>query len=308
MSNPQYNETSEYRFPPQGSGTHDWGHMPQTKKKGGSKALSILLVTVLVIAVLLGLAEFGARTFAKDKLVEGMRQSATESGYEMPQDPDVSFGTSPLLLTLLTKNVGSVDITIPSSLDIAYQDGNKARPDVKGVPAMNIEARDIALSENEKDTTFGDLTLHTDLPKDLILAEIAEEQQQKRDGGEGVAGFLQGQVEVTDITPNEGNQELEFDLNNGLAKLRMQPVVNNGELTFDVKGAEVLGIFNLPETAVQGIQEMLNRQQGGKMDGNLKFQDVTVTQEGLKVHLHGTNVNVQELSSEMDNTTGSVAS
>ncbi|WP_186276844.1 LmeA family phospholipid-binding protein [Corynebacterium anserum] len=314
MSNPQYNETSEYNFPSHGSGAHsassgaqDWGHVSTAQKKRRGKALPLFLIIVLVLVVFLGCAEFGARLYAKNQLIEGIRQSASESGYELTQDPSVHFGASPLLLALLTKKVGSVDIDIPSSLSVSYDDGNVSLPHVKGAPEMDIEARSIALGEQQQDTSFGELTLHTSIPSELMLAEIVEEQQ-KHTGGNGVEDFLTSQIKVTGITPNEGNQELEFDINNGLAKLHMQPVVNDGQISFDVKSAQVLGILNLPDSAVQGIQEMLNRQQAARLNGNLRFEDVRVTDKGLDVRLHGTDVNVQELSSDLNKTTGSVAS
>ena len=331
MSNPN-NETSAYNFPPQGQnpnnarqGWHQpsngwnqqahgqprssqpqnnsgqpgngWGQPPQQpQKKRKNRAGIIVLVILLIVALLAVAAEFGVRAYLKDQMVSTIKEQAAANGVSIEQDPEVSFGASPVLLGLLTSKIGQLNMTVPSSLDVSYPDGDKTKPEVKGNPEIIVHGRDLKIDQNNTENmTVGDLTVNVTMPSELILAEAAKAAEQN--AGDA-SNPLQGVLTVTDVTPNTEEQVLEFEIADGLVGVKMKPIIDNGNMTFEVEGAQLFG-FNLPEAFVNAIRDQLSTQ-AQSIGGNLHFKQVEVTADGVKMELNGQDVNLQEMASSID--------
>lgn len=305
MSNPN-NQTSAYNFPPQqqqqqhaqqgwGQQQNSWGQ-PQQPKKKKNKLGIILLVIVVLFALLAVAAEFGVRAYLKDQMVSSIKEQATSSGAPLERDPEVSFGTSPVLLGMLTSKIGQLDMTIPSSLDISYPDGDKSKPEVKGNPEIKMQGRDLKVDPNNtQDMTFGELTMNVAMPSEFIQAQAAKSGAQSQ-GGQ--SNPLAGMLTITGVTPNTDEQVLEFQIAQGLATMKMKPVIKDGGMTFEVEGAKLLG-FELPQEFTNSIRDGLAGE-SQSIGGNLEFRDVRVTADGLEMEMYGRDVNMQEMANSID--------
>lgn len=268
-------------------------------KKRSGLWWKILIALVVVLVLLAAVAEFGVRAYAKNTVVDEIRSSAQKNGTELSGDPSVSFGASPLLLGLAQGKIPSFDATIPSSLDVSYEDSDQSRPVVSGQPEMAINARD--MSTDTGDPTAGEITVDTTLPPEFLLAEIQKSQAQAGDGNGGNGGdggdgggLLEGLIEVTGVQMNTEDNTMDLEITGGLATLSMTPVVEEGALNFRVENLQILGM-DLPESMVKSLtdslQETVNDVEG------LQIQSADITEDGLSVQLHGTDVSLDEVSS-----------
>lgn len=316
MSNPN-DQTSEYTFPPHNGGQYGqqqgWGqpqgnggHQTQAavnrpKKKG--KTGKILLALALVLVLLVALAEFGARAYMKNQIVEGLQQQATEHHLQLAGDPAVSFGKSPVLLGLFSKSLNELNMTIPSSLNISYQDSDKSKPVVQGNPEVKFHGEDITMDQQGQTGTIGKMTMNTAIPSEYMLAQVQKNAADQPQQG-GAAGFLQQAITVTGIKPLPDEQALEVEISGGLASIKMKPTVENGELKMQAEGGEVFG-FSLPETFLSNIQDSLSSQTSEVGPAGMEFKNVTVTNEGMDVELFGSDVDMSELAQSVEETPGS---
>ena len=283
---------------PQGAGQGS----PKKSGKGSGKGWKIALAVIAVIVVLFGLGEFGARTYFANQITNSVKEEAQKNGTQIESDPKVSFGSSPVLLALVTGTIGSMDLQLPSTLNISYQGADKSKPIVKGYPAVHIDAHNLKPSDNGDDMTMGEVTIDTSVPNDLMLAQAQKSTEQST----GDLGFLSGLLRVTDIQPNLERQTMEFQIGGGLATLQMKPVVSNGNLMFDMDSAQILG-QNLPQQFVDQLKGSLAGTTVAAV-GGLNFEKVSVTQTGLEVTLHGTNVDMNEVGKAFDEQAGNAQS
>lgn len=274
---------------------------PKQKKK--HKGLRILLSIVVVLVLLIALAEFGMRAYLKDQIANGVKEQAAESGVELASEPKANFGKSSVLLGMLTQNIGELNMEVPSSLDISYEDGDKSRPVVNGNPEVKFEGRDVKIENQGEQMIVGELTMNTSIPSELMLAQVAKSTAQQ--GGSG--GGMEGLVTITGVKPNEEDQTLEFEITHGLATMKMKPVVENGKMRFDVEGAQLFGM-DLPESLKNSVQDSLSQDAVGMEDTNLEFKNVHVTSEGMDVEMYGRNVDMKEMSQSIEKTPGESSS
>ncbi|MEJ6549154.1 DUF2993 domain-containing protein [Corynebacterium sp. USCH3] len=288
------------------SNSNNTGKPAGTRRPG--RGWKILLGLVVVLVLLVAVAEFGLRAYAKNTVVDEIRSTSQESGAELPEDPSVSFGASPLLLGLVQGKIPSFEASIPSSLNVTYEDSDKSRPVVSGQPALTINARD--MSTDTDNPTVSEIDVDTTLPPEFLLAEIQKSQAEGgtgTDGGDGDAGgLLEGLIEVTGVTMNTDNDTMDLEITGGLATLSMSPVVEDGALNFTVDNLRILGM-DLPESMVASLTDSL-QQTVNDVDG-LQIQDARITGDGLSVTLHGTDVSLDQVSSSTssfteDRTTG----
>lgn len=305
MSNP-YNQTSAYNFPPHnpqqpqqgqqgwGQPQNSWGQPQQKKKK--NKVGIILLVIFLILALLVVAAEFGVRAYLRDQMTSSLKAQAASSGAAMETDPEVSFGSSPVLLGLLTSKIGHLDMTIPSTLNVEYPDGDRSKPQVTGAPEMKIQGRDMKIDPNNTDEmTFGELTMNVTMPPELMMAEASKAGDENRGGDNNP---LADMLTITDVVPNPDEQVLEFQIAQGLATMKMKPVIKDGGMTFEVDGAKLLG-FDLPQQFTDAIRDSLAGEQQS-IGGNMEFRDVRVTRDGLEVEMYGRDVNMRDMAETVD--------
>ncbi|HAJ52132.1 MAG TPA: DUF2993 domain-containing protein [Corynebacterium variabile] len=271
-------------------------------KRRGNKAVKILVTVVVVILLLLAAAEFGLRFYLKGQIADEMRDSSAEQGIELSGDPDVSFGASPMLLGLAQGKLSRVTVDLPSSLDISYEDSDRSRPVVTGQPAATMNAKDMEITGD--DPVIGDLTLDTVLPQDYLLAVLQKSMSQEGgdqaadDGGAG--DLLSGLIQITGVTTNEETGTLEIEISSGLATLSMTPTVTDGKMSFEVADMKILGM-SMPDSLVGDLSDSLT--QTIEETENLEVTDASVTADGLKVRLHGTDMKVDDLASEVDAST-----
>lgn len=271
-------------------------------KRRGNKAVKILVTVVVVILLLLAAAEFGLRFYLKGQIADEMRDSSAEQGIELSGDPDVSFGASPMLLGLAQGKLSRVTVDLPSSLDISYEDSDRSRPVVTGQPAATMNAKDMEITGD--DPVIGDLTLDTVLPQDYLLAvlqkSMSEEGGDQAADDDGAGDLLSGLIQITGVTTNEETGTLDIEISSGLATLSMTPTVTDGKMSFEVADMKILGM-SMPDSLVGDLSDSLT--QTIEETENLEVTDASVMADGLKVRLHGTDMKVDDLASEVDAST-----
>lgn len=276
-------------------------------KSRGNRGVKILVTVVVVILLLLAAAEFGLRFYLKGQVADELRDSSAEQGIELSGDPDVSFGASPMLLGLVQGKVPKMTVDLPSSLNIAYEDTDRSRPVVTGQPAATLTAEDMEITGD--DPVIGDLTLDTVLPEDYLLAVL--QKSMTGEGGDqaaddGADDLLSGLIQITGVTTNEETGTLDIEISSGLATLSMTPAVaEEGGLSFEVADMKILGL-SMPDSLVGNLSDSLT--QTVEETDNLEVTDASVTADGLKVRLHGTDMKVDDLASEVDATTDATLS
>lgn len=276
--------------------------------KGRNRGVKILVTVVVVILLLLAAAEFGLRFYLKGQVADDMRDSSAEQGIELSGDPEVSFGASPILLGLVRGKIPELSVDLPSSLDISYQDSDRSKPVVTGQPAATLTAKDMEISGD--DPVVGDLTVDTVLPQDYLLAVLQKSMAEGNGaGGDGQpaqnnpgADLLSGLIQITGVTTNADAGTLDIEISGGLATLSMTPSTADGALSFQVADLKIFGM-SLPDELVGSLSDSLT--QTVEKTENLDVTGVSVTSDGLKVQLHGTDMRVDDIASEVDSTTNS---
>jgi len=306
VSNPN-NQTSEYNFPPNHGGQfaqqQGWGQQHGSSARAPKKKSSVgkvLLIILLVLVLLVVAAEFAARWYMKDQIVQGLEKQASANNLQLEEDPSVSFGLSPVLMGMATQNLQQLDMTVPSTLNISHEDGDESKPVVTGNPEVKFHGKHIKIQNQGQDVIIGDLAMNTAVPAEYILAQAIKGTQEQNSGD---GSFVQQAIKLTGIKPVPDEQVLEMEISGGLATLKMKPVVENGELKMQAEGGEIFGL-SLPQQFVDSIQDSLNSSTSESGPGGLKFENATVTDEGLAVEMHGTNVDMNELSQSVEETPG----
>ncbi|MFR4189189.1 MAG: DUF2993 domain-containing protein, partial [Corynebacterium variabile] len=118
------------------------------------------------------------------------------------------------------------------------------------------------------------------------------------DGGAG--DLLSGLIQITGVTTNEETGTLDIEISSGLATLSMTPIVTDGKMSFEVADMKILGM-SMPDSLVGDLSDSLT--QTIEETENLEVTDASVVADGLKVRLHGTDMKVDDLASEVDAST-----
>lgn len=278
--------------------------MYQKPKKKGNLGLKIFTGIVLVIVLLLVLAEFGLRWYLKDELKAALKDQIQESGVSSSVDPKVSLGASPVLLGMAQGKIPQMTLDVPSTLDISYEDNDQSKPKVSGQPAMHIDMRDLKMDgDDPNNATVGEVTLRTTLPKEMLKAQAAESANDDKSGG-AEDNPLGGMMKISDVRPNPDKQTLSFDISGGLATFEVKPTVQDGKMKMEMDNVSLLG-FQLPESFTQQMESQLQDSVPADPQGGLEFQGINVTEEGLEVTMHGTDVRVNDLDTGTGSSTGS---
>ena len=267
-------------------------NMFQQQPKKSKLWLKVLIGFLLVIVLLLLLAEFGLRWFMKDQIQSAFREQQQESGVSEPVDPDISLGASPVLLGIVQGKIPQMTVDIPSTLDITYEGQDKSKPKISGEPAVHLELRDMKMdTDNPDNAVVGDLRLRTVITKEMLLAQASESAS---DGGGDEDNPLAGLLQITDVRPNPDKQTLSFDLTGGLATFEVKPVIQDGQMKMEMENVSLLGM-DLPDSFTQEMESQLEDSIPADVQGGMDFESINVTDEGMEVHMHGTDVNFSEL-------------
>ncbi|KQB84438.1 LmeA family phospholipid-binding protein [Corynebacterium oculi] len=254
-----------------------------------SKTAKIFSTIVVVLILLLVAAEFGARWIVNRDLAEEFRAQAQADGTELTEDPSISFGASPVLLGLLSKNLGEVSVHTPSTLRV---DNGVA----SGNPAADISLRNLNIADRN-DPVAGHLEATAELSNQFLLALLQQNiNGGTEDSGDIGSAFLRQLVQVTGVTSHPDTRTISVDFNNGAGSLDFTPITSEGRTHFEVLDTKVLG-FDLPSTVTQEISRQL--QQGVEeqllASGGLSITSAEVTGEGLRATVSGEGVHVSEL-------------
>lgn len=284
-------------------GQYGQGMYQKPKKKKGNLGLKIFTGIVLVIVMLLVLAEFGLRWYLKDELKAALKDQIQESGVSSSVDPKISLGASPVLLGMAQGKIPQMTLDVPSTLDISYEDNDQSKPKVSGQPAMHIDMRDLKMDgDDPNNATVGEVTLRTTLPKEMLKAQAAESANDDKSGG-AEDNPLGGMMKISDVRPNPDKQTLSFDISGGLATFEVKPTVQDGKMKMEMDNVSLLG-FQLPESFTQQMESQLQDSVPADPQGGLEFQGINVTEEGLEVTMHGTDVRVNDLDTGTGSSTG----
>jgi len=261
----------------------------------------VLISVVAVLVILLVIAEFGVRTYAKNTVVDEIRSSLEEDGTELSEDPSVSFGASPLLLGLVQGKIPSMSATMPSTVEVSYEDGDQSRPVITGQPAVEMDAKNISVSGESM--LIDDLTLDTTMPPEMLLAELQKseaaggaedgEQAQNSEDDNPFSGALDNLISITDVAMNTGENTLDFEISGGLATLSMVPEVTEGTLSMSLSDVKIFGM-SLPQSVAESLSDQLESTVNEASE-ELTVQSAEVTEDGLKIRLHGTQINMDEI-------------
>lgn len=273
--------------------------MPPQKK---SSPIGIIVSILVVLAVLLALLEFGSRWYIGKELKDQYRQQASEQGINLPQDPEVSFGSTPLLATLITKKIGEVNLDLPDTVRI--KQGHE--PEILGQPATAIQIHDLDLHDRNNPIA-GTLDLHTELTDPFLLAVVQKNMAEKKEEipVDGIAGLLVDQIaNVNDLKSDGTNGVVTVSFSNGAATLGLKPQTHDGTLTFDATDASLFG-FDLPEAVTHKLSESLKSsmekvagaEQGAA--GDIQINNVTVVDGAVHVDMTGHNVPISRVGNEL---------
>lgn len=261
----------------------------------------VLISVVAVLVILLVIAEFGVRAYAKNTVVDEIRSSLEEDGTELSEDPSVSFGASPLLLGLVQGKIPSMSATMPSTVEVSYEDGDQSRPVITGQPAVEMDAKNISVSGESM--LIDDLTLDTTMPPEMLLAELQKseaaggaedgEQAQNSEDDNPFSGALDNLISITDVAMNTGENTLDFEISGGLATLSMVPEVTEGTLSMSLSDVKIFGM-SLPQSVAESLSDQLESTVNEASE-ELTVKSAEVTEDGLKIRLHGTQINMDEI-------------
>ncbi|RAV32947.1 LmeA family phospholipid-binding protein [Corynebacterium heidelbergense] len=256
----------------------------------------ILAITLAVLAVVLLLAEFGMRWYMRDQIISSVKNSAAESGAHIEADPEVKFGTSPVLLGMAQGTIPHLDLNLPSTLNISYVDNDKSKPVVQGNPAVHITGTDLKPQKGSSNATFGELDVNTTIPPDLMLAEV---RKSTTNSPAAEASPVAKLITISGVRPNPQDQSLDFEISGGIAQLRMKPVVRGGQMQFEVQGAKIFG-FNVPESFTSRLRDSLASAAGQTdVPEGLQFTSAKVVDGGLELTLHGTDVDMKRMTDSL---------
>ncbi|WP_042620638.1 LmeA family phospholipid-binding protein [Corynebacterium marinum] len=246
--------------------------------RSASSTIWKFIVGLLVaLLIMLFVAEFGLRWFIGNELRSSFEAQAAEDGVTMTEDPTISFGATPLILSAVRGTVPEVEVTTPSTLQITGQE-------VLGQPGAHVVLTDLDISDRDNPVAARMVTV-AEVPEEFLLATI---QQSMEDGG---GGDLIG---VSDVTANPAEGTLDIEFNSGVAVLNLRPTPVDGQLTFEASGGSLLG-FNLPSQVTglitAGLQEGVKEQAG-----QFTIDEFEVIDGGARLRLSGENVALSEVA------------
>ncbi|AKK04067.1 LmeA family phospholipid-binding protein [Corynebacterium epidermidicanis] len=260
-----------------------------TRSKG-SLVWKVLISVALVVVILMIVAEFGLRWYISDSMKKQLvADSGSQASAQSVADASISFGPTPLLLSALTKNIPSVDIDTPSTLNIS--EGNP--PSVVGTPAAQLQISDLDTAD-PNNPIAGHLVVHTQLPEKYLLAQIqlAMAQQQASQGNDIASQLMANFVRVTDVQANGEKGTIDVTFTDGAANLSIRPTSRDGSVTFEAENAQLFG-FNLPQQATAAITDALDKQ-AANAGGNLSVDEIRVQNDILDIAFSGNDVPLSE--------------
>lgn len=251
-----------------------------------TKIWKALVSLALVVLLLVVAAEFGVRWMISDQMKKDFAATGQAS-----EEPKISFGPTPVLLSQITGTIPHVVLDTPSTVSIA--DGPNGAPRVAGAPATKVDIKDLNIKD-QNNPVAGHLDVNTELPEDFLLAQAqASMAGNKVKSGDLATNLIQGLVKITKVDTVAADQSLKVEFTDGAATLTLRPKVENGTLKFAAEDASLLGM-NLPGEVSDVLTKSLERQ-STELSGLLKVQAMDVQDDKILLHLAGDNVPLNDL-------------
>ncbi|MGV3113041.1 LmeA family phospholipid-binding protein [Corynebacterium freneyi] len=264
----------------------------KSKKRGNP--VGTLIGVVLVIALVLIVGEIALRMFLGKEIADGFREQEEARGAVVTEDVQTSFGSSPVLLALVTSELGGMNLKTPSTLDITDPRAENGAPRIVGSPAADVTLTDVDIS-NTSDPVAKQVEVVAELPPELMIAE-ANLRVSDASGGSGnfFEDLVTSAVRLTDLTPHPDRGVLTAEFSGGLATVDLRPVVRDGGVTAEVEGGSFMGIDAdglislFAEAAVAGPVQDIGH--------GFTVVDIAVTDGGLSITLEGADIALSGLS------------
>lgn len=265
--------------------------MSSTNKSRKTGFIVLGIVLALILALVAG--EWYMRHSVANSIRDEIGTNTTGEA------ASVSFGATPLLLSIFTNQVSRVEIDTPSTVRISYPDGQRY-PDVSGTPQSHILVTGLDVSGDS--AVAGTLELETTINNDYLQAELQREfSQALNDSGAEpssdldalATSLLQNVIQVSSVSTDTGAGTLTIEFNDGLATVAVRPELSAGQLSFDDVQSTLLGL-DLPAEVNESLAAAIN---SGLQLGNadLSFEKVEVQDNGLYVVISGTDVVLDEV-------------
>lgn len=256
----------------------------------GSRVWKVILSLLVALLVLLLLTELGLRWFIAGQIRDGFHQETQEQGVTSPEDPEVTFGATPLVVGLVQGRLPQVSITAPATFQITGTE-------VRGTPAAHVRIEDLRLSQDNP--VAGTLSTTTELPDAYLLAVV--KQQINQQSFDGIIGDFLGDNLVTGVQADPAAGAINVEFGQGIGSMSLTPEMTEGQLFFRVGQTQLFG-FDLPAEVSEGItyalQEGIQIGVSGEVasDGTLTVEEFSVIEGGVRATVSGTNIPLQDIS------------
>ncbi|MCF4005800.1 DUF2993 domain-containing protein [Corynebacterium uropygiale] len=263
-------------------------------KSTSSRAIKFLVILVVVLVILGALAEFGVRHMIRSSFRDDVMHHAQEAGVENPEEPNISFGASPVLFSLITKKVPHVDMTTPDTSQVSWPGGPNDLPEIKGQPSSAVTLDSVDISNSEAPIAEH-LRISTTLGDDYLKAVL---QQSMAGGGsqdDYAEDVIQSLFRITGVTSNAEEGTITIEFTGGATSMTLKPFAQNGRLAFEITRSSIFGL-NLSEDVNRVIGEDLSEGFAESAQEGLRIEDAAVTADGLQLTMSGQNVNLHDIS------------
>ncbi len=260
------------------------------QSNGGRAARTVILI-VVVLALLAAAAEIGARMYAGRTVADEFRSINAEHGVTTDAAPDVSFGSSSLVLGYLAGDIGQVDLGTPSTLQVTDPGAEEGAPGVVGIPPVDIRIRDLDVSDRN-DPVAGSATVAVVLSAQLLQASANREILARPADG-AIGAMLADAIRVTGLHSDPGRDLMVAEFGGGLVTIDFRPRAQAGDAVVDVLGGSIAG-FGV-DGFVQRVADQAVRGPIADLGEDMSIDSFEVVDDGLLVHLSGTDVSASDL-------------
>ncbi|WP_448851684.1 LmeA family phospholipid-binding protein [Corynebacterium sp. 335C] len=257
---------------------------------GGRVARTVILVLV-ILALVAAAAEIGARMYAGKVVADEFRAMHAEQGVEVQETPDVSFGSSSVVLGYLTGGIGRVDIDSPSTLQVENPAAEGGAPVVRGTPAADVRITGLDLSDQSNPTAAA-AGVRVMLPDELLQASANQEILARPAEGP-LAQALVGAARVTGLHADPGRDVLVAEFAGGLVTVDFRPRAQAGDAVVDVQGGSIAGIA--VDGFIQRVADQAIRGPIADLGETMSIDSFEVVDGGVVVNLSGENVTAADL-------------
>ena len=249
-------------------------------------AWKVILGILAAIVVLLIVAEAGIRMFMANQISSGVIQSE-ESAAIAQAEPEVSFGTTPVVFGLLGGQLPHMTVTTPSTLVV---NGDQ----IAGAPASTIELNNVEVTAG--DPIAETFRLSTELPNEFVRAMLNQQLEEQM----GQDSFLSSLITVSDVSSNPEQGTFTITFTSGVAGIELRPVQTEGQLAFEATSTQLFGV-ELPQGVAESLTEAMSTGLQEDVTGGMRVENFTVIPGGLRVTMAGEHVNFAELAQMQQN-------